>query len=89
VWAVSSDPPEKLQALASYAHLTFPLLSDTTLAVINAYGVRDERYPIAHPTALVIDRKGIVRYAREDLDYRVRPAPEELLAALQPRGHAK
>jgi len=89
VWAVSNDPLDKLRAYAAYAGITFPLLSDTGLVAIKAYGILDERQQIAHPTTFVIDRKGVVRYAREDVDFRVRPSAEELLAALRALPPAK
>lgn len=83
MWAISSDPPEKLAAYARYAGISFPLLSDGDLAVTKAYGIFNAQQDLAHPTSLVIDRKGVVRYVREDIDFRVRPSPEELLGALK------
>lgn len=57
---------------------------DPDLAAIRAYGVLNEKAGnIPHPTAVVIGKDGVVRYVRVDVDYKVRPAPEELLAALR------
>ena len=83
MWAVSNDPIANLNGYATHAGLTFPLLSDADLSVIKAYGILNERQEIAHPTTFVIDRSGTVRYAREDVDFRVRPSPAEVLAALR------
>jgi peroxiredoxin len=38
---------------------------------------------LAHPTTLVIDRAGTVRFAHIDYDYTNRPAAEDLLAVLK------
>ena len=86
---MSNDPLPNLQGYARRAGLTIPLLSDADLTAIGAYGILNERQEIAHPASFVIDRGGVVRYAREDVDYRVRPAPDELLAALRALRPAK
>jgi peroxiredoxin len=83
VWAVSNDPVDKLKAYAGYAKISFPLLSDATLSVVRAYGIYNERQDLAHPTTIVIDRTGVVRYVREDVDFRVRPSADEVLAAVR------
>ena len=83
MWAVSNDTVATLKGYGERAGLTFPLLSDADLATIKAYGVLNERQEIAHPASFVIDRKGVVRYAREDVDFRTRPSPDELLAAVR------
>ncbi len=64
--------------------LEMPFLLDPGAAVIKEYGVyndRDERI-LPHPTALIIDKQGTVRYVRVDENYRERPSVEELLEAL-------
>lgn len=43
----------------------------------------DQGRLIPHPTAIVLDRKGRIRYVRVDTDYRVRPPTEELVGVLQ------
>ena len=64
--------------------LTMPILLDPDAATIKAYGVYNEGSDrvIPHPTALVIDKQGVVRYVRVDEDYKIRPTVEELLEAL-------
>jgi peroxiredoxin Q/BCP len=87
VWAISSDKVDKLAAYARDEGITFPLLSDADLEVIKRYGVLNERArTIAVPTALVLDREGVVRYARTDEDYTRRPPASELLGALAKLG---
>jgi peroxiredoxin len=66
--------------------LEFPLLSDPDHAVIDRYGLLNqqdpEARPIPHPTVFVIDRSGIVRWKFIEIDYRIRPTNEQVLAAL-------
>ncbi len=66
--------------------LAFPLLSDPDHAVIDRYGLLNqqdpEARPIPHPTVFVIDRSGIVRWKFIEIDYRIRPTNEQILAAL-------
>jgi hypothetical protein len=38
---------------------------------------------VPHPTAVVVDGGGVVRYLRQDVDYRVRPSVGELLEAVE------
>jgi peroxiredoxin len=83
VWAVSStDPPEKLAAYSKALGVTFPLLSDSVQAATKAFGVLDPSHGsvlMAYPLTLVIDRKGVVRYSRVDVDFRYRPPASDLL----------
>jgi len=37
---------------------------------------------VPHPTTVIIDRQGVIRYLRVDIDYKVRPSVAELLEAL-------
>ena len=59
----------------------FPLLSDQDHRVIDRYGLLNDKAqrPMPHPTTLVIDRKGIVRWRFTEVDYRVRPSNEDIL----------
>ena len=86
---MSNDPVDKLKAYAAYAKVSFPLLSDASLSVVRAYGIHNERQDLAHPTTLVIDSTGVVRYVREDIDFRQRPPIEDVLAAVRALPPAK
>lgn len=80
---IAPDDAEKLRALAADQGLEFPVLVDADLAATRAYGVLNEDAgTLPHPTAVVIDADGVVRYVRVDVDYKVRPSPDELVAAL-------
>ena len=64
--------------------LGYPVLVDPDLAVIRAYGVLNEVMPrVPHPTVVIVDRSGIVRFVHLDEDYRRRPPVEILLRALE------
>ena len=65
--------------------LTFPVLLDPSASTIKAYGLynADSDREIPHPAAVIIDKKGLVRYVRVDEDYRERPSIEELHDALK------
>lgn len=81
---IANDDPGKLAKLSREKNLEFPILVDTQAATIRSYGILNvAQGGIPHPTALVIDRDGVVRYARIDEDYTVRPTPEELFEALR------
>lgn len=84
VWAISNDDPEKLREYRDAEGLTIPFLLDPNAMTIKAYGVYNEgsERVIPHPTALIIDKDGIVRYVRVDENYRERPSVEELIEAL-------
>jgi peroxiredoxin len=62
----------------------YPLLSDPGHRVIDRYGLYNPAgrgWP--HPTVLVIDRKGAVRWKFIEVNYRIRPTNEMILAALR------
>jgi peroxiredoxin len=65
----------------------FRMLRDTGHAVIDRYGIfnpeSSESRPVPHPTTLVIDREGVVRWRVTETDYQLRPEPEQVIAALR------
>ena len=66
--------------------IDFQLLADPDNAVIDRYGVFNpddsQRRAIPHPTVLVIDKQGVVRWKFIEIDYRIRPTNEDILAAV-------
>jgi peroxiredoxin len=59
-------------------------LSDPELQVITEWGLVNASKPtVPHPTAVIVDAKGKIRYFRQDVDYKHRPTAEELLEAVQ------
>ena len=65
----------------------FVMLSDPDHAVIDRYGLFNEdappRRPLPHPATYVIDKEGVVRYRFVEVDYKVRPSNEDILAVLK------
>lgn len=45
-----------------------------------------KHHVIAVPSLFLIDRAGVVRWAHADTDYKTRPAPEQILSALEASG---
>lgn len=84
LWTISNDDPDKLRMLRDDEGLEMPFLLDPDAGVIKQYGVYNDESDrvIPHPTALVIDKQGVVRFVRVDENYRERPSVEELLEAL-------
>ena len=66
--------------------LDFVLLSDPEHAVIDRYGLLNQQdprdRPIPHPTTLVIDREGVVRWKFIEINYKIRPTNAQVAAAL-------
>ena len=89
-FGVSKDHPDESSTLINKiaadgkGPLGFPLLSDVHNAAIDAYGLRDPEYKngTPHPTVIVLDSAGRIRWMKIESDYRVRPTNEEVAAAL-------
>ena len=63
--------------------LGFPVLVDEELEAAKSYGILNEDNPtVPHPTVVVVDEGGTVRFVHLDENYRRRPAPEVILDAL-------
>ncbi len=85
--AASTDPVEDSADFMKEWRFPFPLLSDTKLQVIDAYGARHpqghEGKDIAHPSVIIIDPKKIIRYKYVGKVATDRPTDDEILFALQ------
>ena len=66
--------------------IEFQLLSDPDNAVIDRYGVFNSNESrgraVPHPTVLVIDKDGVVHWKFIEIDFRIRPTNEDILAAV-------
>ncbi|MBT8338130.1 MAG: redoxin domain-containing protein [Gemmatimonadetes bacterium] len=94
ILAVAIDPRERLDMMVQRVieeggldpadAPDFRFLSDPGHRVIDRYGVLnpDDERGIPHPTTLVLDREGIVRWKFIETDYRIRPTNEMILEAL-------
>ena len=51
--------------------------------MIAAWGLVNPSSPkVPHPTAVIVGVDGVIRYLRQDVDYKSRPSVDELLGAL-------
>ena len=51
--------------------------------MVGSWGLVNASNPkVPHPTAVIVDADGTIRYLRQDVDYKQRPSAEELLGAL-------
>jgi peroxiredoxin Q/BCP len=79
---VSYDPVEVLQAFAEGAEITFPLLSEPDSAIINAFGIHNQKgFP--HPGTYVIGPNREVLAAIFLEGYVKRHTPEDLLTTIR------
>lgn len=64
--------------------IDYHILADPDHAVIDRYGLfnAESRRPVPHPAVYVIDKEGVVRWKFIEVDYRIRPSNEDVLAAL-------
>ncbi len=89
---MSVDDHEKQQMMINRISMEdgilpdYPLLSDPDHRVIDRYGLynpdESRRRPVPHPTTLVIDRRGVIRWKFVELNYRIRPELDDILAAV-------
>jgi peroxiredoxin len=67
--------------------VTYRMLTDTDHRVIDRYGVFNPNEAkarlVPHPTTMVIDRDGVIRWMVVEVDYRMRPENEDVLMALE------
>ncbi len=65
----------------------YKMLTDVDHRVIDRYGIfnpdEPKSRPVPHPTTMVIDMDGVIRWMVVELDYRMRPENEEVLEALE------
>jgi peroxiredoxin len=87
VAGVVVDPVDTNARLARDAEVDYPILSDPELRAIDAYALRHrgggpDGGDIAHSASVLIDGQGIVRWASVTRNVRLRPTPDDVLAAL-------
>ena len=92
--AVSVDDRERQQMMIDRVAeeygvdmTSITLLSDPNHEVIDRYGIFNDaeprERPVPHPTTLVIDTEGVIRWKITEVDYTMRPENEDILAALR------
>lgn len=92
ILALSVDGTEQLQMMVDRiskedgALPTYAFLSDSGHQVIDRYGLFNQDDPkgrsITHPATFIIDKNGIVQYRFVEVNYKVRPTNEDLIAEL-------
>ena len=92
ILVLSVDSPEDLRRMVDRISEDdamaprFPFLTDEGHRVVDRYGLFNDADPrgrqIAHPATMVIDRDGVVRWRFVEVDYRIRPSNDDVLAAL-------
>jgi peroxiredoxin len=86
ILAIVVDSVEQNAEVVRDVGLDYRVLSDPTLAAIDASGLRHEQEagqpPIAHPASFLIDADGVVRWRDLTDNYRLRPRPDTILAAI-------
>ena len=90
---VSTDHPEEIRTGRRAHGLQATMLSDRTLAVTDAFGLRnqgahsgqpsDDIEALPVPTSLLVDADGKVLWMEVSENYQRRSGPEVVLAALQ------
>ncbi|MCP3860870.1 MAG: peroxiredoxin family protein [Phycisphaeraceae bacterium] len=80
--AVSSDPLSKGQEFVEDDEVGFPILSDTGGATIRAWGLSEKGETRSVPAIFVVDRLGVIRFARVGESISDRPQADEILDAL-------
>lgn len=85
MWTIANDEPDKLREMRESEGLGFEILLDPDAETIRAWGLLNETSDrgIPHPTVVIVDREGIVRYALTDSNYRVRPPSADLVERLR------
>ena len=86
VLGIVVDAVDTNAQLARAAGLAFPILADPDLRTTDAYGLRHpsghDGQDIALSASVLIDASGIVRWTHVTPNFRVRPLPAEILAAV-------
>lgn len=90
---MSVDSAEQIQMMKDrvwndyQVEIDYTILTDADHRVIDRYGLfnpdESRRRPVPHPTVMVIDRDGIVRWKFVEINYRIRPENEDILSAIR------
>jgi len=91
ILAGSVDGPEEQQMMIDRVRdnydvqVDYTLLTDEGHRVIDRYGVLnpDDERGIPHPTTIVVDRDGVMRWLVTETNYRMRPENETILEQLE------
>jgi peroxiredoxin Q/BCP len=86
ILAVVVDPVQKNAEVVRELGLSYRIVADPEMKVIDVYGLRHsgghEGEDIARPATFLIDEKGVVVWRNLAENIRKRPHPEEILAEI-------
>lgn len=82
---MSVDPPDKIVAMRRRTGSQFFMASDTAGAILDIFAVRHRHgrrdgHDIARPTSIFLDSTATVLWRHVSRNYKVRPAPQRILA---------
>jgi peroxiredoxin len=75
-------PPAEAKTWHEKLGITFPLASDPDLVVMKAYEVYNKDV-IPHPTTIIIDKTGVIRFREVHVNYKERTSVENILTVLR------
>jgi peroxiredoxin len=86
--AISPDPNEQSQQLATGLRLAYRFVADRDLAVCRRYGlIHPGGGPggadVPRPATIVVDRDGVVRWLSLSDNFQIRPDPGEVVRAVR------
>jgi peroxiredoxin len=86
--AISPDPNERSQGLADRLDACYRFLTDRDLEVSRRVGLvhagaGPEGQDVPKPASILIDRDGVVRWAKYASNIQARPDPAEILTAVR------
>ena len=83
--AISAERFEMMRDREGAREMGLVMLSDPDLAVTGQYGLADRclDLPCAHPATFIVDAHGQLVWKRIGSDWRLRPSPDEVLAAFE------
>lgn len=86
---LSYDTPAILAEFSEREDIGYTMLSDEGSTMIDAFDLRDPYYGeesfasgVPRPAILVIDTQGTIRAKMVETDYRIRPEPSDIVAAV-------
>ena len=80
ILGISANVRHSQKAFSDALGLQFPLLSDSKLKTIKAFGVADPKRPLARRSYVIVDKEGIVRF-KKIMDSNRKKLPNETLQA--------
>ena len=88
--SISYDPVETLARFADKHDIGYTMLSDPESEIINAFGILNDGMPqdtkyygVPHPAIYVVGAGGVIEAVLAEEDYKERPAPAEIIAAIE------